>query len=94
MAAALSGATRGIHASPFSGSAGGPPRTGQFFLAIDAEPFSGGAFGGRIDDLVAAITDQSGVHLQGQGRKAARRRADSEGITVSAKTMVTVRTYI
>ena len=29
MAAALSGATLGIHASPFSGTEGGPPKTGQ-----------------------------------------------------------------
>jgi (2R)-3-sulfolactate dehydrogenase (NADP+) len=87
MAAALSGATLGIRASPFSGTDGGPPRTGQFFLAVDPGPFSGGAFGERIADLVAAITNQPGVHLQGQGRKAARERADREGVMVAAKTL-------
>jgi (2R)-3-sulfolactate dehydrogenase (NADP+) len=87
MAAALSGATLGIHASPFSGTAGGPPKTGQFFLAIDADTFSGGAFHDRIGDLVAAVTDQPGVHLQGQGRRAASQKADSEGVMVASKTL-------
>ncbi|MDH3233243.1 MAG: Ldh family oxidoreductase [Alphaproteobacteria bacterium] len=87
MAAALAGATLGIHASPFSGTAGGAPKTGQFFLAIDAQAFSGGSFDKRIADLVAAITDQPGVHLQGQGRKAARKKADREGVMVATKTL-------
>lgn len=87
MAAALSGATLGIHASPFSGTQGGPPKTGQFFLAIDPGAFSGGAFDQRIGDLVAAVTDQPGVHLQGQGRKAARQRADQDGVMVATKTL-------
>ena len=84
MAAALTGATLGIDASPFSGVKGGPPKTGQFFIALDPEPFSGGAFSDRIANLVAAITDQPGVHLQGTGRKAARRRAVREGIAIDA----------
>jgi (2R)-3-sulfolactate dehydrogenase (NADP+) len=87
MAAALAGATLGIHASPFSGTEGGPPKTGQFFLAIDPGAFSGGVFNDRIADLVTAITDQPGVHLQGQGRRAARERADREGVMVAAKTL-------
>jgi (2R)-3-sulfolactate dehydrogenase (NADP+) len=87
MAAALSGATLGIHASPFSGTDGGPPKTGQFFLAIETDTFSGGAFDQRIGDLVAAVTDQPGVHLQGQGRKAARKAADRDGVMVASKTL-------
>ncbi|MCA8933449.1 MAG: Ldh family oxidoreductase, partial [Rhodospirillaceae bacterium] len=43
MAAALAGATLGIDASPFSGPVGGPPRTGQMFIAIDPAATSGGA---------------------------------------------------
>ena len=84
MAAALSGATLGIDASPFSGTKGGPPKTGQFFLAIDPGAFAGDGFAPRIAGLVQAITDQPGVRLQGQGRKAARRRADSKGIEVGS----------
>ncbi len=33
-AAALAGANLGKDASPFSGTTGGPPRTGQFFIAV------------------------------------------------------------
>lgn len=87
MAAALSGATLGIHASPFSGTKGGPPRTGQFFIAIDPEATSGGAFAERIGDLVAAIRGQEGAHLPGDGRRAARARAEREGVPVSVATL-------
>ncbi|RMH40080.1 MAG: Ldh family oxidoreductase [Alphaproteobacteria bacterium] len=87
MAAALSGATLGIHASPFSGTKGGPPRTGQFFIAIDPEATSGGAFAERIGDLVAAIRGQEGAHLPGDGRRAARAGAEREGVPVSVATL-------
>ena len=43
-AAALSGAHLGIHASPFGGDQGGPPKTGQCFIAIDCDKISGGVF--------------------------------------------------
>jgi len=90
MAAALAGATLGIDASPFSGTEGGPPRTGQFFLAIAPGAFSGGVFDERIARLVAAVADQPGVHLQGQGRKAAREKADRDGVMVAAKTLAAI----
>ena len=51
MAAAMTGATLGIHASPFSGTVGGPPKIGQMFLAIDPGATAGGAFAARMDDL-------------------------------------------
>ncbi|MEM7072259.1 MAG: Ldh family oxidoreductase, partial [Pseudomonadota bacterium] len=53
MAAALSGARLGIDASPFSGNAGGPPGTGQFFIAID--PAASDGFDARIARLAAAF---------------------------------------
>jgi (2R)-3-sulfolactate dehydrogenase (NADP+) len=87
LAAAASGANLSIDASPFSGPAGGPPRTGQFFIAIDAQASSDGAFAARIARLVEAIASQEGVHLQGSGRAAARARADRAGIAVDAGTI-------
>ena len=54
---------------------GGPPATGQFFVAVDAETTSGGVFAGRVADLVAAIGEQPGARVHGAGRKAARARA-------------------
>jgi (2R)-3-sulfolactate dehydrogenase (NADP+) len=87
LAAALSGATLGIHAAPFSGTAGGPPKTGQFFLAIDPGAASGDAFATRIADLTSAIRDQPGARLPGDGRAAKRARAATEGVAVSTATL-------
>ncbi|NHX27516.1 Ldh family oxidoreductase, partial [Escherichia coli] len=87
MAAAMTGATFGIHASPFSGTVGGPPKTGQFFLAIDPDATSGGEFAVRMADLIAAIRAQEGAHLPGDGRGAKRRRAATEGVAVNVATL-------
>ncbi|MEQ9695599.1 Ldh family oxidoreductase [Shimia sp. SDUM112013] len=87
MAAAMTGATLGIHASPFSGTAGGPPRTGQFFIAIDPAATSGGLFADRMGDLVAAIRDQDGAHLPGDGRGGKRRTAAASGVAINVATL-------
>lgn len=87
MAAALTGAMLGIDAAPFSGTEGGPPRTGQFFIAIDPDATSGGVFGERIEALAAAIHDQEGAHLPGDGRRAARARAAAQGVAVNVATL-------
>jgi (2R)-3-sulfolactate dehydrogenase (NADP+) len=71
MAAAMTGATLGINASPFSGNQGGPPKTGQFFLALDPGATSGGRFAERLAALVEELRDQPGVRVPGDGRKAA-----------------------
>ncbi|MGF1528050.1 MAG: Ldh family oxidoreductase [Candidatus Competibacterales bacterium] len=81
-AAALTGATLGLHASSFAKNDGGPPGTGQFFLLIDPKPFSQEAFGQRLEDLVAAITAQEGARLPGQRRRAARERIAQKGIAI------------
>ena len=82
MAACLSGATLAIHASPFSGPAGGPPATGQGFIAIDPAASSGGLFAERISALAAAFATEPGVRLPGQKRKSARARSQSAGVEV------------
>ncbi|MGR3837230.1 MAG: Ldh family oxidoreductase [Cognatishimia sp.] len=87
MAAAMTGATLGIDASPFSGTAGGPPKTGQFFMAIDPAATSGGAFAQRMTDLVGAIHGQDGAHLPGDGRGAWRAKAAQEGVAVNVATL-------
>lgn len=83
MAAAMTGATLGIHAAPFSGTVGGPPKTGQFFIAIDPDATSGGGFAARMADLVSAIRDQEGAHLPGDGRGMKRTAAPRDGVAVS-----------
>ncbi len=87
MAAAMTGATLGTEASPFSGTAGGPPKTGQFFLAIDPGATSGGDFAARIAALAESIRDQDGARLPGDGRKAKRDAALKDGVAVNAATL-------
>ena len=85
MAAALSGATLSLHASSFGDNSGGPPRTGQFFIAIAPGPFSGGGYGERVKDLVAEIAGQEQARLPGARRQAARDRIRRDGIRISRR---------
>lgn len=87
MAAAMTGATLGVHASPFSGTAGGPPKTGQFFIAIDPGATSAGGYAGRMADLVEAMHSQEGARLPGDGRQAKRREAETNGVAVNVATL-------
>lgn len=91
MAAALSGGQLGIHASPFSGPVGGPPRTGQFFIAIDPNATPGDVFGARMSDLVQAIRSQEGAHLPGDGRGGKRLKAETAGVAVNSATLAKIR---
>lgn len=85
-AACLTGATPGIQASPFSGPAGGPPRTGQFFIALAPDISSGGAFAGRLGVVVEALGAETGGRLPGGRRAAARARIAVEGVEVDEAT--------
>lgn len=87
MAAAMTGASLGIDASPFSGTVGGPPQTGQFFIAIDPAMTSGGAFSERMGALIDAVRHQVGAHLPGDGRRAMRRYAKENGVPVNIATL-------
>ena len=91
MAAAMTGAVLGRDAAPFSGTKGGPPRTGQFFIAIDPAVTSTNAFASSIERLCASITDQPGARLPGTGRRAARKRASADGVQVDMTTLSRVR---
>ncbi|MBY0362124.1 MAG: Ldh family oxidoreductase [Phreatobacter sp.] len=85
-AACLAGATPGIQASPFSGPAGGPPRTGQFFIALAPDISSGGAFADRLGIVVEALGAETGGRLPGGRRAAARARIAAEGVEVDEAT--------
>jgi (2R)-3-sulfolactate dehydrogenase (NADP+) len=93
LAAAVSGATLGIHASSFATNEGGPPNTGQFFLALDPQKFSGDGFHARIDDLVAAIEAQGDARLPGARRIAARTQVPREGIKVAPALLDRIESY-
>ena len=83
MAAAMTGATLGINASAFSGTVGGPPKTGQFFIAIDPAATSGGTFVERVGELVEAIRCQEGARLPGDARAQKREQANENGVAVN-----------
>ncbi|MCB1405524.1 MAG: Ldh family oxidoreductase [Rhodobacteraceae bacterium] len=94
MAAAMTGATLGVDASPFSGTKGGPPKTGQFFIAIDPLASSGGDFVERIQALVGEMRDQPGVRTPGDGRSAERRRAEQQGVAINGATLERIRALL
>ena len=94
MAAALTGATLGIDASPFSGTVGGPPRTGQFFLAIDPATTAGDAFAPTVSRLADAVHAQDGAHLPGDGRRKHRAQARTEGVAVNTAIIVNIEKII
>lgn len=80
----LTGANLSIDASSFADNAGGSPRTGQFFVAVDPGPLAGPDAAGRLAHLFAAITEQEGARLPGQRRAAARVRTAKEGVRIPA----------
>jgi len=82
LASCLAGAVLSKDASPFAGTKGGPPSTGQCFIAFDPAGFSGDAFDGQISSLATSITEQEGAHLAGNKAKHNRIRIEQEGVTV------------
>lgn len=93
LASCLSGAVLSKDASPFSGTAGGPPRTGQCFIAFDPSAFSAG-FSQQVTNLVAAITAQHGARLPGGRRQAARQRTGRDGVLVDASLIERIEAFI
>jgi (2R)-3-sulfolactate dehydrogenase (NADP+) len=83
MAAVVTGASLSAQASSFADNNGGPPGTGQFFIAIYPEAFAGGSFSQRLEDLIEAMCSEPHVRLPGARRAAAQTRAATEGIGVS-----------
>ncbi|MBS1199991.1 MAG: Malate/L-lactate dehydrogenase family protein [Proteobacteria bacterium] len=82
LAAALTGSSFGWEASSMFDAQGGPPDMGHVFLAIDPGPLSGGAFPGRMADLLAALAEEPDARLPGSRRLEARMRAARDGIQV------------
>src|SRR3546814_4775537 len=66
LSASLLGANHAFEASSFFTAAGPPPGVGQFLLAIDPGPLSGGSFAERIEVLVAALEDQPDARLRSE----------------------------
>jgi (2R)-3-sulfolactate dehydrogenase (NADP+) len=89
-AACLAGANPGVAMSPFSGNAGGPPGSGQFFLALAPAATSGGHFAEHLSTIVAALGAETDGRLPGSRRRAARARHDREGVDVGEAARATL----
>ena len=67
MTACLTGANLGTEASSFADDKGGPPGTGQFFIAINPAKYSQG-FEEKITSLINNIESQDGPRVPGSKR--------------------------
>lgn len=79
---ALAGANFGWEASGFMDAKGGPPRLGQFLIALDPAHFAGASFAARMTELVAAIAED-GARLPGDRRLVSRTKAAREGLSIA-----------
>jgi (2R)-3-sulfolactate dehydrogenase (NADP+) len=79
---ALAGANFGWEASGFMDAKGGPPKLGQFLIALDPLHFAGTSFAGRMTELVAAIADDE-ARLPGDRRLISRDRAARAGLIIA-----------
>lgn len=84
LAAALTGSTLSHKAPSFADTSGGPPRTGQLFVALDPAAFSDSPIVDVMEELIEAMCSEPGVRVPGARRLAAREHAKRHGITVPA----------
>ena len=82
LTACLAGGNLGTQASSFAGEDGGPPGTGQFFIAIDPEKFNSN-YNNSIKSLIESIAVQEGARLPGSKRQAALQKNQNKEIEIS-----------
>jgi (2R)-3-sulfolactate dehydrogenase (NADP+) len=89
---ALSGAAFGFESDSFFTVEGRPTRIGQAFIAIDPAALAGReVFLERVETLVAAMTEETGVRLPGERRAQHRARAAREGIVLPGDLVERIR---
>ena len=93
LASCLAGAVLSKDASPFSGTKGGPPSTGQFFVAFDPEAFLNQEFAQQVEALVGSITSQDGAHLPGSKAKLNRLETESFGVAVADNLLERIKAF-
>lgn len=91
MSAGLTGANYAAEASSLFDDKGPPPGLGQWILVIDPAPLGGPAVLARIAALVAAIAAEPGARVPGQGRLAARARAEADGLALEADLLAALK---
>ena len=82
MCAALAGGFRGPQMGSFMENDGKPIGCGQFFIAIDPNAFSGGAFAKQVTALAKSVTSQEGARLPNARREANQKRLKKEGVPI------------
>jgi (2R)-3-sulfolactate dehydrogenase (NADP+) len=82
MCAALAGARRGPEMGSFMADDGKPIGCGQFFIALQPDSFSGGAFARQVNALVKSIAAQPGARLPNAKRAANQKRLAKEGLAI------------
>jgi (2R)-3-sulfolactate dehydrogenase (NADP+) len=89
---ALSGSAFGFESDSFFVEEGRPTRIGQAFLAIDPGALAGReVFLERVEALVAAMSEDDGVRLPGDRRRANRDRAHRDGIAIAPELLAKIR---
>ena len=79
---AVAGAGFAWEASSFMDAKGGPPKLGQFLIALDPTHFAGENFLPRMGELVKAL-EADGARLPGDRRLVSRARAAAEGLHIA-----------
>ena len=80
--ACIAGGNLGTQASSFAGEDGGPPSTGQFFIAIDPEKFNS-TYKESIKSLIDSIIEQEGARLPGSKRQTAFQQNQNQDIEIT-----------
>jgi (2R)-3-sulfolactate dehydrogenase (NADP+) len=93
MCAALAGANRGPQMGSFMANDGKPIGCGQFFIALDPDAFSGGAFARQVTALVKSITGQEGARLPNARRTANQKRLAKEGLPIERALYERLRSF-
>jgi (2R)-3-sulfolactate dehydrogenase (NADP+) len=91
MSACLVGAAMGTEGSSLLNADGGPPDLGQSVIALDPQALSGGVYLSRMADLAAIYAATEGARLPGTTRLANRARAATEGLTLPASLLASIR---
>ncbi len=93
MCAAIAGAALGPDMGSFTDDDGRPIDCGQFFIAIDPQGFSGGAFHQRIAGLTASITAQEGARLPNARRQENQPRLAETGLPIERELYNRLRAF-
>ena len=80
--ACIAGGNLGTQASSFAGEDGGPPSTGQFFIAINPEKFNSN-YSNSMKTLIESIIEQEGARLPGSKRQAAYQKNKDQDIEIN-----------